>query len=75
MARQLSNERRLKRGLLDKIQDYYGTVRVFCRIRPMLRHEKRKHKPLEYEVQGNRLTVPSASRRVYNFDAVLDSAR
>lgn len=50
MARQLSNERRLKRGLLDKIQDYYGTVRVFCRIRPVLRHEKRKARPLEYEV-------------------------
>ena len=47
----LEAERNLKRSLLNRVQEMYGNVRVFCRIRPVLRHE-RKAKALNYEIVG-----------------------
>eukprot|EP00928_Gymnodinium_smaydae_P041826 TRINITY_DN2825_c0_g1_i1.p1 TRINITY_DN2825_c0_g1~~TRINITY_DN2825_c0_g1_i1.p1 ORF type:complete len:1318 (-),score=339.79 TRINITY_DN2825_c0_g1_i1:32-3430(-) len=73
-------EQKLRRRLHNHIQDMKGTIRVFCRVRPMIHREKAQGDILSlrkldhFSVELDRPTPKGMETRMFQFDAVFEAS-
>ncbi|KAJ7952305.1 Kinesin-like protein [Quillaja saponaria] len=68
------------RKLYNEVQDLKGNIRVYCRIRPFLQGQSKKHTTIEYVGDDGELIVTNPlkqgkeSRRLFKFNKVFSPA-